>query len=785
MAARVQQQLEDMVPELRKLTELQLFTDVEIRDIVERRRKYEFGVISTDPVYSRNSFREYINYEIELDRLLQKRLRQAKAQKSKGVVRYRMPSEQGKVPIKVIVRRRIHRIFNRCLKRFVTNVELWKEYCAFCYRIKAVGVMNRAIMGALSKNPTCEDLWKVAAKYTLDLRGSLAARNVIQLALRANPRNLSMFILLLELEVQSSYRIFEYSQSDEVDSKGIGPVELSTKTWVTILRHAIKTMNGADVFKMLFFAASICARVSRVPAFAQKLGDYETFASLVFQEMFNRRHIYPLMGLYVWQHRLLEAILMQRPDGPESSPSPNEVFTGMVEDCKETPGMIPVVSRFIQVVIRSGNDRIGVEMSEDDGPAWVTDIEGSAQDVGTEDATSKNIEPDVPGDAEIKLYCEGLESLKDICFLRSPSEDYDRLSQQCQCVKGMLTRRQLVALMSKYRNFFQKKLELSVAKAGAIISKSSVTTLVDALYNSEDDLLRFVAIQLGYSKGAPISVCGYSLCIEISGELSKDSTNPFVSLLKGNIVKAIGVTDLKPAIKVDMLLLLLNWEIIDARCKVEMVRRTSVNFNRGQLLAGVEAVVRSVSDDLQLVDLVLGLISSSTRIIIEDIAGGNTLVNSLFGIVEKRVPNLVDCLNKYRSNQSGLRNFDLLQVAMSLWQIGHTMAKIDAKVKSTGPSDSLDNGCDSGPVSTHSISGLIDLCEIAVSASESVNVEGTKLRVAFRSHCWNRYLQCAKWLEHLIISMPMLNLHEIECSSDTIASRAYAQLGSSFVTTLV
>lgn len=77
MAARVQQQLEDMVPELRKLKELQLFNEDEVRDIVKHRRKYEYMVISTDPAFARNSYKEYISYELELDRLLQGRLRKA------------------------------------------------------------------------------------------------------------------------------------------------------------------------------------------------------------------------------------------------------------------------------------------------------------------------------------------------------------------------------------------------------------------------------------------------------------------------------------------------------------------------------------------------------------------------------------------------------------------------------------------------------------------------------------------------------------------------------------
>ncbi|ORM42369.1 U3 small nucleolar RNA-associated protein 6 [Babesia sp. Xinjiang] len=785
MAARVQQQLEGMVPELRKLVELQLFTDGEARQIVERRRKYEYAIISTDPVYSRNSFRECINYEIELDRLLQQRLRRAKSQSDSADVRYQVKSDHGSVPIKVIVRRRIHRIFNRCLKRFPTHIELWKEYGAFCHRIKAFGVMNRAIMNALAKNPTCEALWKIAAKYTLTLKGSLAARSVIQMALRSNPRSLSLFVLLLELEVQLGYKLFQHSDSSNAEA-GVLHADISTKTWITIIQHAIKALKGDDIFKMLFFGAAICARVSRVSDFAKGLKGYGDFASLVFTEMFNRRTEYPLLGLYVWQHRLLESLLMQRCDSPNSSSGPDAVFGSIVKDCTENPTMMPPVCRFIYVVTTSEEPTTAIEAEGNGGPAWITDVEGSAHDAA--DVAPKSVESTQfdGSEDEVDRYCCGIHSLKDICLLRSISEEYDSLSQRCEFVKGMLYRHQLIALRGKYRNFFLQKMHSAVRELESIIADLGNKDLVVTLLASQDDLLRLVAGQIAAQRGHTISFSGYSLSIEMSRHIASGSFVPFVEVLKSSILKTLGSTELKEEIKSSILILFLGWDSVDANCKLEAVRKSSVNLTRHQLLAGVDAAMRSVVDDIQLVDLVISLMSSSERLLIDDIASDGTVVNSLFSVVEKRIPTVSDYLRNHRVNHLGLRNFDLLSIAISIWQVGCIMSKLKTKFTSIGYSESVNDTCDMvSPEYTQSVREMIDLCEAMVSASNSVKISDTRIRLAFRSRCWHRYLQCAKELEQLHTTMPILNWHELNCSSDSVAARAYSQLGTGFVSTFV
>ncbi|EDO07964.1 U3 small nnucleolar RNA-associated protein 6 family protein [Babesia bovis T2Bo] len=771
MAAQVQQQLEGMVPELRKLTELQIFTDEEVRDIVERRRKFEYAVISSDLVYSRNSYREYISYEIELDRVLQKRLRKVKSSDNSASVRYTVPSDRGNVPIKVIVRRRIHRLFNRCLKRFVTNIELWKEYCAFCYRIKAFGVMNRAIMDALSKNPTCEALWKIAVKYTLTLNGSIAARNVIQLALRANPRSLSLFMLLLELEVQAGYKIHELSESP-TDDNYEEPVELSTKTWVTILRHSLKTLKDGDVFRMLFFGASICARVSRVTSFTQALNDYDVFAKLLFDEMFSRRDKYPLLGLYIWQHRLLEAIVSQKTEGIDSI-DPNEVFTAMIDDCESNPGMTTLIARFIDVVLTEQGYNEPSDAGTTDEILWYTDVDGGDQD----DTNGSLHDTDLghPCDAEIDIYCEGVSILKDICFLRITPEIYDQLSQNCEFTRRMLTRKQLTQLKCIYRNFVLQKVQNTV-----IALKNADNDIVDTVASSADDVVRLVK---GHLQGFASTVSVYSLCIGMCKHMPEDILVPFSTMVESNVLKVLARNDVKEHIRIGVTLLILGWDRVTPERKLALLKSCTVALNRDQLLLGVDIVLESGQEPL--VQLVMHLLDASGKLIVEDIADGGTLINALLSKVEKQVPNLVEYLSHWDSNTNSHRNVDVITVATALWCIARIMATVDTKLKVIGSTDSTPDECNAiSRESSGTVHHVIKLCEEAVNASSRITIQDRGLQAIFQSRCWSRYLQCAKWIEELQLLYPMLEINDIELTSDTVASRAYAQLGTGFISNL-
>lgn len=78
MADKVQKQLEDFVPDLQELLSQDLFSQNEIKKIIEKRREFEFDIISPDPNISLDSYKKYIKYELELDKLIESRYRKIK-----------------------------------------------------------------------------------------------------------------------------------------------------------------------------------------------------------------------------------------------------------------------------------------------------------------------------------------------------------------------------------------------------------------------------------------------------------------------------------------------------------------------------------------------------------------------------------------------------------------------------------------------------------------------------------------------------------------------------------
>jgi len=53
---------------------------------------------------------------------------------------------------KVIVIKRIIFIFDRLTNKFQQDIGLWKEYCLFCYKIKANKMFFKAVSNALTVN---------------------------------------------------------------------------------------------------------------------------------------------------------------------------------------------------------------------------------------------------------------------------------------------------------------------------------------------------------------------------------------------------------------------------------------------------------------------------------------------------------------------------------------------------------------------------------------------------------------------------------------------------------
>eukprot|EP00163_Fabomonas_tropica_P021663 TRINITY_DN3779_c0_g1_i2.p1 TRINITY_DN3779_c0_g1~~TRINITY_DN3779_c0_g1_i2.p1 ORF type:complete len:140 (-),score=23.01 TRINITY_DN3779_c0_g1_i2:45-464(-) len=108
MADTVQALMEGMVPELEDLRKYKIFNKEEIRQIVKKRRDYEYRLKRR--AAKKEDFLMYAQYEMNLEKL--RRIRK----KRLGIFRKKGPSEFAGV-------RRIHFIFDRGLRKFKSDMK--------------------------------------------------------------------------------------------------------------------------------------------------------------------------------------------------------------------------------------------------------------------------------------------------------------------------------------------------------------------------------------------------------------------------------------------------------------------------------------------------------------------------------------------------------------------------------------------------------------------------------------------------------------------------------------
>jgi U3 small nucleolar RNA-associated protein 6 len=143
MADIVQQNLESMLPDLHNFLDRKIFTEEEIRAIVETRTSHEYKLIRRSLV--KRHFIEAIRYEVDLET--------QRASKATA-------GEHTKSDYSII--KRIVRLFDRAVSVFRDDLGLWKDYIDFCLRSKRYASLGKVIARAIQMHPRARDLWLIA-----------------------------------------------------------------------------------------------------------------------------------------------------------------------------------------------------------------------------------------------------------------------------------------------------------------------------------------------------------------------------------------------------------------------------------------------------------------------------------------------------------------------------------------------------------------------------------------------------------------------------------------------
>ena len=189
MADTVQELLEDMVPELEDLARKRIFSDKEIKEIVKKRRDFEYKLKRRES--QKSEYLRYIAYETTLDKLRnlrKKRLGYGKKSKS-SVSDFSM-------------QKRLHFIFDRMLRKWKGDVALWTQYIDFCVDQSANKMLHSVLARALQYHPRDVSLWIRAATWHFDSQGDVkAARIMCQRGLRMIDDSVELWCHYLRLEL--------------------------------------------------------------------------------------------------------------------------------------------------------------------------------------------------------------------------------------------------------------------------------------------------------------------------------------------------------------------------------------------------------------------------------------------------------------------------------------------------------------------------------------------------------------------------------------------------------
>ncbi|KAF7321436.1 Kinase-like protein [Mycena kentingensis (nom. inval.)] len=207
---RVHYQQEQMLDELKDLLEKGVFTKPETKQILKKRTEFETALVRR--VAKKADFLRYVAYEMSLEQLRRKRIE-----------RLNIPTTKATVSDYSLVRRQFN-IFERALKRFKADVDLWIEYINVAKREGASTLVGRVVARAIQLHPDKASLYVLAAAHEMEHGTPSAARTLLQRGIRINGESVDLWTEYVRMELT-----FMESVRKRWDVLGLDPKENDTE----------------------------------------------------------------------------------------------------------------------------------------------------------------------------------------------------------------------------------------------------------------------------------------------------------------------------------------------------------------------------------------------------------------------------------------------------------------------------------------------------------------------------------------------------------------------------
>ncbi|KAJ3389840.1 U3 snoRNP protein [Entophlyctis sp. JEL0112] len=210
MAEQVRFHLEKMVPELEDLEARGVFSGPEIKEIVKRRTTLEYSIHRR--ISRRVDYLKYIEYEMNLERLRKKRkLRLGLDMKQPAKNDKKDQTESDEVPGQkhlgftlsdYSINQRINQLYQKALKRFPGDVDLWIQYFSWAKGLGASNVLGRSFARAIQLHPLNPTMYILAAQYEFQDNSNItSARVLMQRGIRLNKESTVLWHEYFKLEL--------------------------------------------------------------------------------------------------------------------------------------------------------------------------------------------------------------------------------------------------------------------------------------------------------------------------------------------------------------------------------------------------------------------------------------------------------------------------------------------------------------------------------------------------------------------------------------------------------
>ncbi|GMI04563.1 hypothetical protein TrRE_jg7787 [Triparma retinervis] len=220
MAETVQAVMDSMVPAFHDFIKLKIFTEEEIKALVDRRREWEYKLI----------------------------------RKSRSSSSSSSPSS----PSQFHVEAHIHFIFTRALRKFKSDVSMWMQYIDFAKKNDSSKKLSRIYAEALQIHPHSVPLWLSSAEWEFfSNNNAKSARVVMQRALRTVPKSEDLWLQYFNLELHYVQRMRgrrEILQLEGVTAKSMEESPLFSGGIASIVyQNAVKSVpKGGLAFRLKF-----------------------------------------------------------------------------------------------------------------------------------------------------------------------------------------------------------------------------------------------------------------------------------------------------------------------------------------------------------------------------------------------------------------------------------------------------------------------------------------------------------------------------------------------------